>query len=336
MGNKVLTISVAAYNIEKYINQTLESLIIPHNFNDLEVLIVNDGSNDSTALIANKYVQKYPNVFKLINKENAGYGSTINTSIKIAHGKYFKQLDGDDWFLTENLSEFIEFLKSSDADCIYSPYWKIHQHSGKRELKTAVNTNRNAIDMQDIGMWALTFKLNIFTENHITITENCFYTDTEYNLKPLFWIDSIEYFNNPIYCYRMERLGQSMSKESRKKHFKDSQRVALEMLSYYALNKETSVALTQNIIEKCILREYKGVFYHTLELSDKTSWEEYKKFDLTVKDQYPMFYGQKSLEMTILAKSGYRLLGISRIFHRVFKNRKILDSLRFNNSRNLK
>ena len=104
---KNLTISIAAYNVENYLEKTLDSLIID-NLDKLEVLIVNDGSKDNTKKIAQKYCKKYPNSIKLIDKENGGYGSTINAGIKEATGKYFKQLDGDDWYNTENLNRLVE------------------------------------------------------------------------------------------------------------------------------------------------------------------------------------------------------------------------------------
>lgn len=324
MGSKVLTVSIAAYNVEKYIRETLESLIISDNFNDLEVLIVNDGSTDSTAVIAEEYVKKYPNVFKLINKENGGYGSTINSSTKIAKGKYFKQLDGDDWFQTENLGTFIEFLKSCNADCVYSPYWEIYQNSGRRELNTVENPRENAMDNRSVSMWALTFKLKIFTDNHITITENCFYTDAEYKLKPLFWTHSMECFNKPIYCYRLEVSGQSSSMEGWKKHFKDMYKVALEMMSYYALNGENAPAFTRNVLKQRMLSLYKYAFQVTLEASTQTCCDEYKKFDLTVKSKYPMLYKRKNLKMAILALSGYRCWGLVRIWHKLFEE-KLID-----------
>lgn len=109
MINKILTISIAAYNVEKYIGKTLDSLINDDVMDKIEVLIENDGSTDNTAGIANEYVKNYPNTFKLINKQNGGYGSTINRSIKEAQGKYFKQLDGDDFLDTENLRKLVFF-----------------------------------------------------------------------------------------------------------------------------------------------------------------------------------------------------------------------------------
>lgn len=119
---KILTISVAAYNVEEFLANTLNSCVVREVFNEIEVLIVDDGSTDHTADIAQEYINNYPDMFQLIRKQNGGYGSTVNTSIQLARGKYIRLLDGDDWFLSENLPEFILRLKRTDADMVITPY----------------------------------------------------------------------------------------------------------------------------------------------------------------------------------------------------------------------
>ena len=101
-NEKILTISVAAYNVEEYIRQTLDSLTDERVIGNLEIFVVDDGGKDSTLDIAKEYANIYPESVFPIHKENGGYGSTVNYSLAHAHGKYFKLLDGDDWFDTEN------------------------------------------------------------------------------------------------------------------------------------------------------------------------------------------------------------------------------------------
>ena len=93
---KTLSIVIPAYNVEKFLNNTLDSFVEDSVLADIEVLIVDDGSKDKTAEIGNVYAQKYPNTFRVISKENGGHGSTINVGIREAVGKYFKVVDGDD------------------------------------------------------------------------------------------------------------------------------------------------------------------------------------------------------------------------------------------------
>ena len=76
--NKILTVSVAAYNVEKYLDQTLSTLNDKRLIEDIEVLIIDDGSKDHTKDIALEYQAMAPEIFKYIAKDNGGHGSTIN------------------------------------------------------------------------------------------------------------------------------------------------------------------------------------------------------------------------------------------------------------------
>ena len=84
---KLLSVIVPTYNVERYLNQCLDSLCMGKD--RMEVLLINDGSTDSSADIALGYTRKHPEVFRLINKENGGHGSTINRGIQEAAGRYF-------------------------------------------------------------------------------------------------------------------------------------------------------------------------------------------------------------------------------------------------------
>lgn len=117
--------------MEKFLNQVLDSLVDEQVLADLEVLVISDGSTDNTVDIANKYVKKYPSTFKVIEKENGGWGSTVNKGMELATGKYFKLLDGDDWFYTENLVGFIQYLKNTEADMILSAFGMYDDSLGK-------------------------------------------------------------------------------------------------------------------------------------------------------------------------------------------------------------
>ena len=139
---KLLTIVVPAYNVEKYIKNCLDSFIDLSVLRSLEILIVDDGSTDSTASLAHTYEQKYPYSFKVLSKENGGHGSTINYAIPRATGKYFKVVDGDDWLDKSLLPQFVQLLKHTHSDVI-STWWMIGQRrsqSAERQCPTLITT----------------------------------------------------------------------------------------------------------------------------------------------------------------------------------------------------
>lgn len=237
---KILTISIASYNVEKFINNTLNSLIDERILNELEVLIVNDGSKDNTAQLVQEYQNRYPATFKLVNKENGGYGSTINTSMPKASGKYYKLLDGDDWYHTENLVKLIERLKDCESDLVITPHIQVVDETREETLKNPFKefedgssfTFDNYPKGKRICMHQACFKVETIQNKGIEIREHCFYTDAEYLLKSMSKCKTITYYNIPIYMYRIGLDEQSMSVQGVRKHYKDAVKYYSEMIRY--------------------------------------------------------------------------------------------------------
>ena len=133
---KVLSISIAAYNVEKFIEETLASLCNEEVINDLDIIVVNDGSKDKTTGKVMRYVEKYPESIRIINKDNGGYGSTINTSLPLAKGKYYKLLDGDDWYDTYNLERLVNILKKCETDLVVTPHVQVVNETREETIVT--------------------------------------------------------------------------------------------------------------------------------------------------------------------------------------------------------
>ena len=115
---KQLTLIIPTYNMERYLRTCLDSLIIDEGQQALEVLIINDGSKDASSAIAHEYEREYPDIFRVINKENGNYGSCINRGLKEATGRYLKILDADDYFDNASLIQFLKIIVTIDTDMI--------------------------------------------------------------------------------------------------------------------------------------------------------------------------------------------------------------------------
>ena len=114
-NDKILTVVVPSYNASKYLDFNLQSFLRPSVPKRLEVIVVDDGSTDDTARIADAYHEKYPETIKVIHKENGGHGSGINAGLRAATGKYFKVVDADDWVDHEALERLLDYIASFDA-----------------------------------------------------------------------------------------------------------------------------------------------------------------------------------------------------------------------------
>ena len=321
--NKILSISIAAYNVEKFLDKTLKSLLID-SMNLLEVLIVNDGSTDKTATIAKKYCKEYPNTFKLIDKKNGGYGSTINAGIRKATGKYFKQLDGDDWYDSKNLEYIINKLININSDVVYSPFITYNEKDDSEEVTDLYSKEysgeidtflKNAKRMK---MHSLMFKTKILREKKIKIDEKCFYTDVEYVLYPLIYCKTITIFKEPIYVYRIGRDEQSVSKIGKLKHYKDHIRMSKNILDIIPYLKKQSFT-KRHYIEKYIA-EIEATTVNSFMMLLKATKENYnsiQEFDNFVKSKSYNVY--KSMEhyartIRIIRKNNYLLYRILKIY----------------------
>ncbi len=261
---KLLTISIAAYNVEKYIKKCLNSFIDDCFIDDIEVLIINDGSIDNTANIASKYMKKYPSTFRLINKENGGHGSTVNCGILEAKGKYFKTVDGDDWVDKEALKELIDFIRITHADVISTDYWWVNDKT-KRKIKEIKNTfdsleYRKEYKFDDvcrhiyINIHAMTIKTEILQKNKIWLDTNCFYVDAEYVLFPVPYINTISFLPKPVYMYRLGLETQSMNLLNMQKNCGNHEKVIRRITGLYNKNKQTLSIYKSEYLEKAIAK----------------------------------------------------------------------------------
>ena len=105
---KLLSIAIPCYNSEAYMEKCIESLL--KGGEDVEILVVNDGSSDRTAEIADAYAEKYPTIIKAVHQENGGHGEAVNAGIRNATGLYFKVVDSDDWVNEEAYAKILHTL----------------------------------------------------------------------------------------------------------------------------------------------------------------------------------------------------------------------------------
>ncbi|SEQ20696.1 Glycosyl transferase family 2 [Lachnospiraceae bacterium NE2001] len=236
--SKILTISVAAYNVEPYIKENIESILASKARDDIEIFVVDDGGKDGTYEIAKGYEEKYPDIVHAVHKENGGYGSVQNYSIAHATGKYFKILDGDDWMDTEGLTKLVDYLRTSDVDAVVTNYKKgpdkgsLSLFDFSRHIEPNEEIDPNSIDVP-IGMWALVFKTDVLRKSGVVLPEHILYTDRIYSTVPFTWVKKLVFLNIPVYCYRTGREGQSVSRESRIKHIDEYLSVTETMCRHY-------------------------------------------------------------------------------------------------------
>lgn len=243
--NKLLTISIAAYNVEKTIEKCLDSFLASRFLDKLEILVINDGSSDRTAEIVRQYETKYPQSIRLINKENGGHGSTLNKSLSLATGRFYKAVDGDDWVDALELDKLCTWLERTDADLVIDDYLEVYPDHHKlisvgnkfelgkvyqfTELFTE-NANYNGLFVMSNS----TIRTQCLRNVNMKIQEKCFYADTELYFYIGLAAKSVMFVNSCAYQYRRGNEGQSVSSEGIYKHIEDLIKIELNLISLYS------------------------------------------------------------------------------------------------------
>ena len=145
---KILTIVIPTYNMQDYLRRCLDSLIVADDLmNTYEVLVINDGSKDSSSVIGHEYQDRYPATFRVIDKGNENYGSCINRGLAEAKGRYIKVLDADDWFDNIQFALYLEYLVNleREVDMILTPYTKRYANDAPAESVTPKNVQYNYV-----------------------------------------------------------------------------------------------------------------------------------------------------------------------------------------------
>ena len=315
--DKLLTISVAAYNVEQYLEKLLRSIIESDALDAIEILIVNDGSKDGTARIAGEYQEKYPGSIRLIDKENGGHGSTINRGIVEAKGKFFRALDGDDWVHSGHLAKLIEKLPSIDADIILSDFCNCYE-DGRQEIRSEFQglTDGAACSFDEIAgnvAWmryhTVIYRTDILKQNHVRLDEHCFYVDREFMLYPIPYVNTIYYFRDYIYCYRLGLTDQSVSPESRMKHIDNGLTVANSIIAFLnesgqGLSAPKAKYVVDGIVEHCIWHFNSLLLFPASGINQN----DIRQFDLGIKRNAPAVYkamSDRNKKLLFLRLTGY-------------------------------
>lgn len=241
--DKILTLIIPTYNMEKYLLYCLDSLIVNGEGLDmLEVLVINDGSRDCSLEIARGYEREYPRTFRVIDKENGNYGSCVNRGLAEATGKYVKVLDADDSFDTENFSLFLDFLQKTDADLILSDFAVVDSERNVRKIIRYDLGHGVSFDMDDVctghvfknmQMHAVTYRLENLKSMGYRQTEGISYTDQQWIFIPMVSVKAVARFGKPVYEYLVGRAGQTVDPSVKVKSIGQTVQCALDMAGTY-------------------------------------------------------------------------------------------------------
>ena len=292
ISQKLLTIIIPTYNMEKYLNCCLDSLIgIETILPLLEVLVINDGSKDRSSEIAHEYELKYPNSIKVIDKANGNYGSCVNRGLKEATGKYVKVLDADDWFDKAGLKKMIESLVDVDVDLILTDFNRVNP-KGEIIEKIRFGFPKNKVLDVECYCWrpefiamemhAVTYRTTLLRRFAYHQSEGISYTDVEWIFEPMSYVKTFYYSGIVVYQYLLGREDQTVSASQMSKSLGHTLKGAYAILNAYSRRvAECGENMRKYLLGKMMIRisvlYNKTLFLHYLNIEELIALEDYIK-----------------------------------------------------------
>ena len=253
---KLLSFAVPCYNSAAYMEKCVDSLL--KGGEDVEIIIVNDGSTDETALIADRYAREYPSIIKVVHKENGGHGSAVNTGIDQATGLYFKVVDSDDWVKEEPYMQILDTLKDLTGgervlDMLVSNF--VYEKVGEKRHK--VMRYKHALPIGEMFTWedvkhfhkgqymlmhSVIFRTKLLRECGLRLPEHTFYVDNLYVFEPLIYVRNMYYLDVNFYRYYIGREDQSVNESVMIGRIDQQIRVNKLMIDYIVEKKSQAAA----------------------------------------------------------------------------------------------
>ena len=224
---KYISFAIPCYNSEAYMEKAIQS-ILPGG-EDVEIIVVNDGSSDGTSEVAKKYEEKYPGIVKAVDKENGGHGDAVNTGLAHATGVYFKVVDSDDWVDEEALLKILSAVKGfvdadSKVDMLISNY--VYEKVGMTHKK--VIHYRNVLPQNQVFRWddigsfhldqyilmhSVIYRTEMLRLCQLKLPKHTFYVDNIYVYYPLPHVRTLYYMDVDFYRYFIGREDQSVNEK---------------------------------------------------------------------------------------------------------------------------
>ena len=259
---KYISFAIPCYNSEAYMAKAIES-ILPGG-DDVEILIVNDGSKDRTSEIGKEYEEKYPGIVKLVNKENGGHGDAVNSGLLHATGKYFKVVDSDDWVDHDSLMKILEVLKGfekgeKEVDMLIANY--VYEKVGMEHKKVIRYNNvfpeNQIVKWDEVGqfhigqyilMHSVIYRTDMLKLCQLTLPKHTFYVDNIYVYYPLPHVRTMYYMNVDFYRYFIGREDQSVNEKVMISRIDQQIFVTKTMIDMYELRRIQSKKLRKYML----------------------------------------------------------------------------------------
>jgi glycosyltransferase involved in cell wall biosynthesis len=296
---KLLTAAIPCYNSAAYMSHAIETLL--SGGEEMEIIIVNDGSTDDTQRIAEEYQIKYPGIIRVITQENGGHGEAVNTGLANATGLYFKVVDSDDWVNERALCQVMEVLKNLIADGnspdLFLANYVYEKVDAKKKKVISYNwaLPKDQIftwddimhfkQSQNILMHSTIYRTKLLKSCGIHLPKHTFYVDNIFVYQPLPYVKTLYYMDVNLYRYFIGRADQSVNEQVMIRRIDQQLRITKIMIESHSLIQIKSKKLQNYMIKYLSMMMAVSSVFLIKEGSEeglakkKDLWEYLKNYD---------------------------------------------------------
>jgi glycosyltransferase involved in cell wall biosynthesis len=238
----ILSIAVPTFNMEKWLEKNLATYYDAALIGRLEVLMLNNASEDRSKEIMVGFEAKCPQIFKLVDRDSRGYGSSINDAMQRAQGKYFRIVDADDWVDTAQLVKLVDALERCEADVVLTDYQIVNMQDGST---TPVRAADKGVEYGTVftgweecirllpSIHSTTYKTELLRKSGFYMQDKMFFVDEEYVVLPYLYAKTAICYPFDIYRYQVANPAQSTSPKNRAKYFEHREKVLKRLIEAY-------------------------------------------------------------------------------------------------------
>ena len=248
---KLLTFAVPCYNSQDYMEHCIHTLL--EGGDEVEIILVDDGSRDNTGAIADRYAQQYPDIVRVIHQENGGHGEGVNQGLRHAQGLYYKVVDSDDWAdvdalrqVVDKLREFSQMPEPVDLLVCNYVYEHVEDHTQKVMRYTNVFPQGRVFTWDEIDrfrpsqyllMHSVFYRTQLLRGCGLELPKHTFYVDNIFVYQPLPYVKTLYYMNLDFYRYFIGRADQSVNEQVMVKRVDQQLRVTRIMIGSHDLTQ---------------------------------------------------------------------------------------------------
>lgn len=308
-----VSVIVPVYNVEKYLEKCLNSLV-NQTLENIEIIIVNDGTKDNSEEIIKKFIEKYPQKIVYLKKENGGLSDARNYGIPYAKGEYIAFLDSDDYVEKDMYKEMYELAKKENSDMVECDFLWEYSNKTREDIGQVYNGKKEMIEKVRVVAWNKLIRRSIFEKTQIQFPKGLRYEDVEFTYKLIPHLNKVSFLKKTyIHYIQRENSISNLQNERTKEIFT----VLDNVIAYYKENNfydeykdELEYVYTRYLLCSSLLRMVKIEDKNTRKNMLKITWKN-------LNTKFPDWKNNKILKKNKTLKDRY-MKSVNKFTYKIY------------------